>query len=168
MGRQIQICTTENDNLFFQDFLRSTFDCAFFQSSASSIDQLQINSFKEANSPFGSQIFIWNKEFPWVPEFGQTNAKDKFYLSDTSKAPLIEFTKTVWTENVEHGRIYWAKFFTSGPITYDIIEFEKFYLNITKWFIRNAKGKSKWGGVNIYYLQDAWEWQIKNQEQEVK
>jgi hypothetical protein len=163
MGRQIQICTTENDNLLFEDYLRSTFNCIFFKSSASSINQLQINSFTEANAPFGAQIFIWNKQFPWIPEFGQTTAKDSFYLSDTSKAPLIEFSKTVWTSNVNHGRIYWSKYFTAGPIDYDVTAFEKFYETITKWFIKNASGKTKWAGVNIYYLKEAWQRQIQNQ-----
>lgn len=164
MGKQIQICTTDNDNLLFEDYLRLTFNCAFFQSSAPSINQLQINSFSEANSPFGAQIFIWNKQFAWTPKFGQTNAKDKFYLSDTSKAPLIEFSKTVWAQNVSHGRIYWPKYFTAGPIEYDVNQFEKFYQTVAKWFIKNAKGKTKWAEVNIYYLTEAWEWQIQNQK----
>jgi hypothetical protein len=77
---------------------------------------------------------------------------------------VIEFSKTVWTQNVSHGRIYWAKYFTSGPIEYDINEFERFYQNITKWYIKNAKGKTKWGGVNIYYLKEAWDRQIHSQK----
>ena len=99
-----------------------------------------------------------------MPQFGQTNAKDRFYLSNTSNAPLVEFSKTVWAQDVGHGRIYWSKYFTSGPIEYDINEFERFYQEITKWFIKNAKGKEKWAGVNIYYLKEAWERQIKNQK----
>jgi hypothetical protein len=164
MGKQIQICTTDSDNLLFEDYLRSTFTCVFFQSSAPTIDQVQITSFSEARSPFGAQIFIWNNQFKWTPEFGQTTAKDKFYLSDISKAPLIEFSKTVWTPNSSHGRIYWAKYFTAGPIEYDVNEFESFYKSVTKWFIKNAKGKIKSAGINIYYLKEAWERQTQNQK----
>ena len=144
MGKQIQICTTDNDNLLFEDYLRSTFSCVFFQSSAPTINQLQITSFSQAETPFGTQIFIWNKHFKWTPEFEQTTAKDKFYLSNTSKAPLIAFSKTVWTQNKTHGRIYWENILLPGPMEYDVNEFESFYQSITKWFTKNAKGKIKW------------------------
>lgn len=156
MGRQIQICSTDNDNLAFELFLKHNFNCVFFQSSAPTIEELMIASFNETSYPFSSQIFIWNKAFPWTPEYGQTKTKEgRYYLANTSNAPLIEFSKTIPNHN-ENGRIYWTKFFTSGPILYNIAEFETFYESVTNWIIKNAKGKVKYGGINTYYLEDAW------------
>lgn len=157
MGRQIQICSTDNDNLAFEQFLRHNFNCVFFQSSAPTVEELMIESFKETSYPFSSQIFIWNKAFPWTPEYGQTKDSDQhyYYLSNTFNAPLIEFSKTLPTP-IEHGRIYWAKFFLSNTLLYDAANFEKFYLSVTKWIIKNAVGKVKYGGINTYYLEHAW------------
>jgi hypothetical protein len=127
-----------------------------FQSSAPTIAELIIESFKATSYPFSSKIFIWNKAFPWTPEYGQAKTqKESYYLANTANAPLIEFSKTV-PNHSEKGRIYWTKFFTSGPILYNITEFKKFYTTITKWIIKNARGKVKYGGINTYYLEDAW------------
>src|SRR5258706_16350157 len=97
MGRQIQICTTDDDNLVFEHFLQQNFDCVFFQPSAPTVEKLAIGSFKETSYPFSSQIFIWNKAFPWAPEYKQTKTSDRqyYYLSNTYNAPLIEFSKTI-------------------------------------------------------------------------
>jgi hypothetical protein len=156
MGRQIQLCTTDSDNLRFEEYLRSNFDCIFLQPSAPSIKEIFLQSFNRMSYPFSNQILIWNKLFPWEPEFSQDNTTSrKYYISNQSSAPLIEFSKTLGSPN-EHGRLYWAKYFTSGPIKYDLNEFERFYEMVAKWFIKNSKGKVKWAGVNIYYLEDAW------------
>lgn len=161
MGRQIQICTTEIDNNRLEQFLKDSFSCAFFQSSAPSAAELMIDSFSATSYPFSSQVYIWNKAFEWTPEHSQANTEDRrYYLRNTSNAPLIEFSKTIPGHN-EHGRIYWAKFFTAGPILYDISEFERFYNDVTRWVIKNAKGKVKYAGANIYYLEDAWALQNK-------
>jgi hypothetical protein len=142
MGRQIQICTTDIDNRFFESYLRSNFECTFFQPSAPSLDKLEITTFAETSFPFSTQIFIWNKAFAWTPEFKQTVTQEKtFYITNTSNAPLIEFNKTLWNEKDSHGRIYWTKYFTAGPIEYDLKKFEFFYDTITKWFVKNSKGK---------------------------
>ena len=110
MGRQIQICSTDNDNPAFERFLKHNFNCVFFQSSAPTMEELIIESFKETSYPFSSQIFIWNKAFPWTPEYGQTKtAERKYYLTNTSNAPLVEFSKTISNHN-ENGRIYWTKY----------------------------------------------------------
>lgn len=156
MGRQIQICSSEVDNNFFEDYLKSSFDCCFFQSFAKEIKELEIRSFSEVQSPYGEQIRIWNKKFPWTPAYGQTKAKDKYYITNSSNAPLIEFITTPTRPNPGNGRIYWAKYFAAGPIEYEIKEFEKFYETITKWVIKNSAGKVKHGGINLYYLSDAW------------
>jgi hypothetical protein len=155
MGRQIQICTTDYDNKVFECYLKENFDCIFFQTSAPSIEEIIIESFDKTSKAFNTKIVIWNKQFPWVQKYGQTKTKDSYYLSNESNAPVIEFSKTDWSRN-GHGRIYWTKYFTSGPITYDLIEFEKFYNSVIGWFKKNSKGKIKWADVNIYYLEDAW------------
>jgi len=162
MGRQIQICSTDTDNLAFEQFLKQNFNCKFFQSSAPTAEELEIASFTETSYPFSFQIFIWNKAFPWTPEYAQTKTEERnYYLTNTSNAPLIEFCKTI-PNRQGNGRIYWAKYFTSGHIFYDIAEFEKFYVFVTKWIIKNAAGKVKYGGINTYYLKEAWAMKNKN------
>jgi hypothetical protein len=94
--------------------------------------------------------------FPWNIELKQDKTKEqKHYVSNTSNAPLIEFSKTDWVGN-NNGRLYWTKYFTGGPLEYDMTDFEKFYDTVVRWFIKNAEGKVKWAGVNVYYFADAW------------
>ncbi|MDO6429786.1 hypothetical protein Q4E93_04280 [Flavitalea sp. BT771] len=162
MGRQIQICTTDDDNLVFEGFLKQNFDCVFFQPSAPTAEKLIIESFTETSHPFSSQIFIWNKAFPWTPAFELINTVDRqyYYLSNTRNAPLIEFSKTI-PNHVVNGRIYWSKFFLSDTLLYNVEDFEKFYLSVTKWIIKNATGKIKYMGINTYYLGNAWSLKIE-------
>jgi len=159
MGRQIQICTTDDDNLSFEQFLKQNFDCVFFQSSAPTAEELIIDSFKETSYPFSSQILIWNKSFPWVPAHKPMKfAEREYYLLENMRgAPLIEFSKTIPDRN---GRIYWAKYFLSTELSYNVADFENFYFSVMRWFIKNAAGKVKYAGINTYYLEEAWK--IKN------
>ena len=157
MGRQIQICTTDDDNLAFEQFLKQNFDCVFFQPSAPTAEELVINSFKETGYPFNSQILVWNKSFPWVPAYKPMKiAERKYYLLENTRgAPLIEFSKTILNKK-ENGRIYWEKYFLSTNLNYDVADFERFYLAVTRWIINNAAGKTKYAGINTYYLEHAW------------
>jgi hypothetical protein len=96
MGRQIALCTTDEDNMLFQNYLNDNFNCAFFQSFAPSAEKLWLPSFDQFADP--STIKIWNKDFGWDPIYSTTSTKEKLsYINNTSKAPIIELSKTEWT-----------------------------------------------------------------------
>ena len=155
MGRQIELCTTDEDNLVFQNYINDNFNCAFFQSFAPSEEKLWLPSFDQFHD---FQINVWNKDFVWDPIYGTTSTKEKLrYISNTSRAPIIELSKTRWTPGpINNGRIYWSKYFSGIP-DYDITLFEKFYNKIETWFKKNAVAKEKYGGLNTYYLKHAWD-----------
>ncbi len=158
MGRQIQLFTTALDNDILCDYLQRNFDCIFYQSFASSIEELSINSFNDtfrADSP----IYVYFKELDWTPEFSQTSTKDRlFYITNKSTAPIIEINKTNW-ETGDSGRIYWSKNFSGNP-KYDIEKFERIYNEIIKWIKKNAVGQIKKSSVNLYFFKDAWTHQL--------
>ena len=157
MGRQIALCTTEEDIIVFQSYLNDNFNCAFFKSFATSAEKLWLTSFDQFGDS-SATIKIWNKDFDWNPIYSTASTKEKLsYISNTSKAPIIELSKTEWTpERIRNGRIYWSKYFMGTP-DYDVALFEKFYNKVESWFKKNAVGKEKHGGLNTYYLNHAWD-----------
>ena len=155
MGKQIQIRTTEIDNIEFFQFIKATFNCDLHKTFANSEIDLKIineNQLLEENDI----IYVHNKLFDWKPKYAQTTTKEKFfYIENISKAPIIEFSKTNWEEN-QDGRIYWAKNFP-GEMDYNIEKFNDFYIIVANWFRTNSTGKTKYSNLNTYYLKFAWE-----------
>ena len=154
MGRQIQIFTTALDNDLFRDYLKSKYDCLFFQSFSPSQETLYVDSFNETHRP-DSTIYIQFKSFGWEPVYAQTSTKERlYYIINKSKAPIIEFSKTNWERNT-HGRLYWTKFFLGDP-DYDVVRFESIYNEVIKWVKKNSGGHLKVSGGNHYFFPDAW------------
>ncbi len=155
MGRQVQLRTTETDNDNFRDFLSSNYECKFYQSFAPTIEQLSLTSFSNTyHKNYGIKIHF--TEFEWEPIFLRTSTKENlFYISNTSIAPVIEFSKTNW-DTKQDGRIYWSKYFTGTP-EYDIDKFEITYNEIVKWLQKNSPGQTKYSSTKTYFLKDAWE-----------
>jgi len=56
--------------------------------------------------------------FDWEPTYSTTSTEEKLnYINNTSKAPVIELSKTKWTsDQISNGRIYWPKYFL-GTLT---------------------------------------------------
>lgn len=159
MGQQLQIFATEKDNERIRDFLINNYECEFYQDFSKTKEGLRINDFNETYHKTG-KIRIHNKAFPWTPTYSQTQTDEKlFYINNGSLAPIIEFSKTDIELSI-HGRMYWSKYFSGNPTTYDVQEFEKFYNLVINWVKKNSKGTVKWAGCNIYYLEDAWERKI--------
>lgn len=148
--------STDLDNINFEAFLKGRFDCVFFQCSAPSPSALRIDSFRDTSYPFSSQVLIWNREFNWEPTVQHYPTPDQYCLINTSNAPLIEFIKCIPNYKVS-GRLYWAKHFTDGPLLYDVDKFEVFYNTVMLWLVKNAAGKIKESGTNLYYMPEAWE-----------
>jgi hypothetical protein len=155
MGQQTQIFSTALDDKKFQEFFETNFECDFYQGFSPTKEGVLIRDFSNTLGEH-NQITIYNKAFPWIPLYKQTSTKEQwYYVSNKSNAPVIEYSKTD-TKNNKHGRIYWSKYFSGNP-DYDVKEFEKFYGRVVRWVKKNAKGKVKWSGCNIYYFEDAWE-----------
>lgn len=156
MGKQIQIFTTDEDNLAFQRFLESNYECAFFQSFAPTKDELQLTNINDTKHK-DDVIYIYNTKFKWKPKYERTTTKEKdYYIENINEGPIIELSKTDW-ENNESGRIYWAKDFVSNKLKYNVGSFDVFYNEVTSWIKKNAKGKTKHSNINSYYLENAWE-----------
>lgn len=153
MSRQIQICTTPKDDLRFIEYLTSNYNCAFFQSFASTEDEVWIEEPGDLHDPYDT-IKIWNRDFPWRPHYSKTSRDQLVYISNISRAPIIMLDPTNWEMN-RHGKIYWTKEVSDIP-EYHIVYFEKFYNKVAQWFQKNAFGKIKANGANVYYMADAW------------
>lgn len=153
MSRQIQIYTTFKDDLHFVEYLRNNFDCALFQSFASTEEAVWIDSPEDLHDPYDT-IKIWNRDFPWKPRYEKTSRDQLVYISNTSFAPIIVLERSNWKLH-SHGKIYWAKEISDIP-EYHVVYFEKFYNKVAQWFQKNAFGKIKQNDVNVYYMEDAW------------
>ncbi|WP_139920771.1 hypothetical protein [Hymenobacter sp. DG01] len=100
-------------------------------------------------------FYIWNSFFDWQPEFAQIKQTNQYYIANMANAPLIQFSKSNLLTN-KFGRIYWSKNLLSNSMEYDLQEFEKFYKQVANWIKRHSAGKTKYAGINTYFLPDAW------------
>jgi hypothetical protein len=139
--------------LHFVEYLHNNFDCALFQSFASSEETIWIESPEALHDPYDT-IKIWNRDFPWKPSYNKTSRDQLVYISNTSFAPIIMLERPNW-EIHRHGRLYWTKELSDSP-EYHVEYFEKFYNKVAQWFRKNAVGKVKQNDVNVYYMRDAW------------
>src|SRR5687768_12605905 len=101
MGRQTPLVATLEDEHALLDFLRSTADIRIFESSAASVESLEVSGFA-TSLPHHFQYFIWNTAFGWVPEFGTVDSprapaasRGRVYISNISAAPVIEYDRAV-------------------------------------------------------------------------
>ncbi len=160
MGKQITVITTHEDCDIFWQYIKEKYKCVLYKSFANTKESLIVN---DLSSSF--TISIWNSDFSWRPEYKQTITDEKlFYISNKGNAPLIEFSNTNWNDlRLGKGRIYWAKYFSSSEVDYDVEKFELFYKDLEKWLIKNSVHKDKYSGKNDYYLYNAWE-KMKNMQ----
>jgi len=157
MGKQIQLFMTNNDLNALRDFLNTKYNCRYFQMHSKKKENSEIYDLAQLDRPH-NQIYIWNTDYPWIPEIKQTkNADPYFYVSNYSNGPVIEIDKSD-NEKGKHGRIYWAKNFTSNNLQYEVESFEKFYKSVIKWIKDYCPGKKDLGNrFMIYYMKEAWE-----------
>jgi hypothetical protein len=154
MGRQLAIVATEQDELEFLAFLRSTARIELFESFAPTVGELRVECFaSERAGHFHYQI--WNSSFPWTPEYGQTKKGNLHYVSNLGAAPILEFSRS--GPGQKPGRIYWAKYFSApNGLSYDVERFEAWFNRIVRW-VRKVGVRTKMGrlGAEAYFLPDA-------------
>lgn len=137
MGRQIAIKLSKKKEDEFVDFLKENNCVLVYPWSKNK----KINILKNLpkTESCGRVFHIWKKDFVLKPEFVMIKKEYrkneyKYGLNDVGK-PLIEFVRS---EDKMGGRIYWEKYFTTSNPEYNVIEFEKWYNEIIKWFRKNC------------------------------
>lgn len=154
MGRQIQVALTYEDEQLFLSFLKEASEIVLLESFAPTKEGLWKELFEQQVQGHWTYR-IWNKEFPWEPEYGQSTS-GTYYVSNKGAAPLIEFTRSDIGQG-KYGRIYWAKYFSApNGLDYDVDKFSKWYDSVVKWIRKSAEHKMKNGSVNTYFLPNAW------------
>lgn len=160
MGRQTALVATLEDERAFLAFLRGTATIRIFESSAASIEKLEVTEFAPV-LPYHGQYFIWNTAFPWVPEFGSVDhpkapaaSRGRVFVSNFSVAPVLEYDRAV-PEFKRAGRVYWSKYFSApAGVTYDVEGFSRWYDQIVYW-IRKTGKERQFGSGSAYLLPDA-------------
>lgn len=127
------------------DFLRSTCEIEIFESFAPTKEDLVVNDFNE-NFSGHWHYKIWNKNFPWNPEYGTVGNKAHTpehigwrYVSNSGQAPIIEVTRSR-PDLSSSGRLYWANNFSApNGLNYDSAEFSRWVDKIWRWVRKNGR-----------------------------
>ena len=162
MGRQTQVAMTDADERDFLAFLRSTADIQLFESSAPSPEQIVVDDFAPREQGHW-QYFVWNRAFPWTPEYGQVAdgavVRERVgwsYLRNSSTAPLLEYDRHNFTiARGVTGRVYWAKHFATGALAYDPAAFSRWFDTVVRW-IRKRGLQQRRDAYEPYFMPDAW------------
>jgi hypothetical protein len=110
---------------------------------------------------------LWNRAFPWQPEFAQWNPDrvqcpdlaGHHYLRNTAGAPLIEYLREPLDnpKPLVYGRVYWNTDFAiyTGP-AYDVALFGRWFDKIVRWLRKNGRRVELTKGFSQYWLPGAW------------
>jgi len=160
MGRQTPLVATPEDEQLFLAFLRETADISIFQRTGPSIESLNVHAFSSEWAQHG-QYFIWNRGFPWDPEYRRVDhpkadpaSKGNPYISNLGEAPVLEYDRALFQPR-RSGRIYWSKYFSAPDgLPYDVDAFSAWYDKVVRW-VRRTGAKSRFGSSDAYLLPDA-------------
>ncbi|QYF94888.1 hypothetical protein KY495_06815 [Massilia sp. PAMC28688] len=162
MGKQTAIALTEKDESLFLDFLRASASIEIYRTTAPSDDLLKIDQFPQRGANEWCYL-IANTSFHWVPElrFVSDHApivsrRGWTYIANSSVAPVLEYSRHNFDNDLSYGRIYWAKNFAApdGP-QYDQDAFNIWYQKIVRWLRKNGQRRSN-DPYSVYFLPDAW------------
>jgi hypothetical protein len=160
MGKQIQVAMLDDDEAEFLAFVREGARIQLLRGFAPTAEQLFVESIG-ARSEGEWQYYVWNKAFPWEPQFSFVSAdapvterRGWAYVSNTSTAPLVEFSRHNFDSQGVQGRMYWAKFFAApNGLGYDVDAFGRWYDSLAYWIRRRGRRASPGG---LLYLPSAW------------
>ena len=161
MGRQLQLATTQRDEVELLRFVRSLAPIRVFQSFAYSIDELWIDDWETRE--ISADFRIWPQTFAWSPEYAQTGGPKcpperagLFYVDNAHTAPVLEFSRSV-LEQQRYGRIYWARDFAAPDgLNYDAEAFARFVDSVWRWIRRVSRRLPDAAAYSPYFLPDAW------------
>ena len=161
MGKQTSVAMTERDEELFLDFLSDGNDIQLFKTFAMNRAELAVPNFGPYGPP-NNMFYIWNKAFPFEPEYARTKIsglpenQQKWFTANIHNGPVIEYCRHSFdTTSVRVGRIYWSKLFSAPRgVDYDLVSFDRWYSKVVRWIRKNGR---KTDGANqyTYYLPDA-------------
>ena len=172
MGRQLQLATTQPDEVELLSFIRSLAPIRVFLPFAPSRDELWVDDWETRKIPkpkfyLGSGFYIWPQTFPWSPEYAQTGGPNcrpedarQFYIANKDAAPIFHFSRSFLDEH-SYGRIYWARDFSAPDgLDYDVEAFARFTDSVWRWIRkvgRRSPNAFKYSAArSAYFLPDAW------------
>lgn len=160
VGKQLQVAMNLADEQAFLSFLRCSTDIAIFESFAPTLSDLWVETFAPGLS--GHWFYgIWNKNFPWNPEYGTIGDKAHDprhigwkYVANRNIAPVLEMSRSKVLAS-KYGRLYWGKTFSApNGLSYDEESFRKWIDHIWHWVRKNGK-KDKQLKDSPYFLPGA-------------
>jgi hypothetical protein len=162
MGRQLQLATTQSDEVELLRFIRSRAPIRVFQSFAPSIDKLWVDDWETREIPTAS-FGIWPQIFDWSPVFEKTGGPGcppertgQFYIADSHYAPVFEFSRSFLDEQ-RFGRIYWSRDFAAPrELTYDAEAFARFTESVWRWIRKVGRRLPGATTYSPYFLPEAW------------
>ena len=162
MGRQLQLATTQPDEVELLRFISSLAPIRVFQSFAPSIDKLWVADWETREIPTAG-FRIWPQTFGWLPEYAQTGgpkcppeSAGQFYVSNVYTAPVLEFSRS-FLEEQRYGRIYWGRDFSApNGLAYDAEAFARFTDSVWRWIRKTGRRLPGATAYSPYFLPDAW------------
>ena len=160
MAKQINIATSPADEAALLSFLRETSEIAVLEGFAPTKDGLWVQAFAGELSNH-RHYDIWNKAFPWEPQYQQVTDSRKpclngnWFVSNRHTAPVIQFTRTDF-EKRKFGRIFWAEDLCGqGELAYDAKQFAEWFRKIEDWVRGNGTGDAN-DPDSVWFLSEAW------------
>jgi hypothetical protein len=140
MGRQIAVNFNDDEEIEFLQFLKENADIQLIKPFAETKEGLFVQTF-ESRGCGNWSYYIWNTQFSWEPEYQLTKeGSPRFYISNLSTAPVLQYTRHNFEPGRELGRIYWAKVFAApNGVSYDLSAFEVWYNKIIKWYRKKGR-----------------------------
>jgi hypothetical protein len=162
MGRQLQLATTQADEVELLRFICTLAPIRVFQSHTPTIDELWIEDWETRRIP-NAGFDIWPQSFPWTPEYAQTGgprcppeSAGLYYISNTNVAPVLEFSRSFLDEQ-RYGRIYWGRDFSAPDgLGYDADAFARFTDSVWRWIRKVSRRLPDAKTHSPYFLPDAW------------
>ena len=162
MGRQLQLATTDADELALLRFISGVTPIQVFQSFARSASELWLDDWETRKIP-GALFRIWPQTFPWSPEYRQTGGPGcrpedagQFYIANSGDAPVLEFSRSFLDEH-RYGRIYWARGFAAPDgLDYDEDAFARLTDSVWRWIRKVSHRFPDDKSHSPYFLPDAW------------
>lgn len=168
MGRQLQLASTQEDDLQLIQIISGLVPITVFQSFADTPEALWLNDLAGL-SILPSHLFIWPKNFPWVPEYKQTGgpkcpkeSRGLYYISNKNIAPLLELSRSDLSKR-RYGRIYWGSNF-SAPygLSYDKAAFSDL-VDVVWSQIRKVAKKAMSVSSSTYWMPQALAWKARSE-----
>lgn len=168
MGKQTQVAMSEVDELEFLKFLQGDADVQVIRAMAPTPEELFVDEFPPRSAGVGRQPRLWNKAFPFEPEFKQwgdsctvNELRGLYYIGSNPGAPILEYSRKASFTDIHNqllgrGRIYWNTDFAirRGP-AYDVQEFSRWYDRVVRWVRKVGTKVELAKSFHQYWLPDA-------------